>query len=55
MINAIAEFFAVNWAWIFWIMVIELPGTTPDWICAIIAMIAVVLSVISFLLMIEEL
>lgn len=55
MINAIAEFFVVNWAWIFWIMMIELPDTTPDWIFAIIGMIAVVLSVMSFMLMVEEL
>ena len=55
MINAIAEFFVVNWAWIFWIMVIKLPDTTPDWICAIIALIATVLSVMSFILMAEEL
>jgi len=55
MINAIAEFFVVNWAWIFWIMVIELPDTTPGWIWAIIGMIATVLSVMSFILMAEEL
>lgn len=55
MINAIAEFFAVNWAWMFWIMVIELPDTTPDWICAVIAMFAVVFTAISFILMVEEL
>ena len=55
MINAIAEFIVVNLAWIFWIMVIELPDTTPDWICALIAMIAVTLSATSFILMVEEL
>ena len=55
MINAIAEFFVVNWAWIFWIMVIDLPETTPDWICAIIAVIAAALSGISLMLMVEEL
>lgn len=55
MINAIVEFFVVNWAWIFRIMVIDLPETTPDWICAVIAVIAVALSVISLILMIEEL
>ena len=55
MINAIAEFFVVNSAWISWIMLIQLPDTTPDWICAIVAMIATVLSVTSFILMTEEL
>lgn len=55
MINAIAEFFVVNWAWISWIMLTELPSTTPDWIWAIIATIATVLSVTSFILMAEEL
>lgn len=55
MINAIAEFFVLNWAWIFWIIVIELPDTTPDWICAIIAVIAAVLSGMSVILMTEEL
>lgn len=55
MINTIAEFFAVNLAWILWIMVIELPDTTPDWICAVIAVFAATLSAISVILMVEEL
>lgn len=54
MINAIIEFFAVNFAWVFWLALYYTPENTPDWINLLLFMVLMVFISIALIALSED-
>jgi hypothetical protein len=54
MVNAIVEFFALNFAWVFWLALYYTPENTPDWINFLLLLVVLVCICAAFVAIYED-
>ena len=54
MINAIAEFFSLNLAWVFWLALYYTPENTPDWIDFLLLLMTIIFVIASLVALYED-